>query len=126
MSEFTKPLTVTYLPDTNEYRVERAFKYYIGEEGSDEFVQVPVGYTTDFASTPKGFRWLAPKTGRYNQATVVHDIIFEQYYEEYTNMEASRIFLEAMEVLEVSRSRRWLMFVATVVYGTFAYPGRKW
>ena len=60
MSSFTKPLTVTKV-DARLWRVERQFTYFIGEEDSDEFVTIPKGFETDFASVPRLFWIFIPK-----------------------------------------------------------------
>lgn len=123
MSSFTEPLSVTYMGGGN-FRVNKAFRYYVGKENSTDFVDVPEGFTTDFASVPPVFDRLIPKDGDYNQAAVVHDFLYylhrvlrdrslpgfvlDGFMKKYpldkvknrTRNEADRILFEAMTVLD--------------------------
>ncbi|KKL66348.1 hypothetical protein LCGC14_2145860, partial [marine sediment metagenome] len=91
MSSFTKPLTVTKI-GARLWLVERAFEYRVGSEDSTEVVEVPQGFTTDFASVPRVVWWLIPPDGQYTQAAVVHDFLY--FSQTTTRIEADRIFLE--------------------------------
>jgi hypothetical protein len=78
---------------------------------------VPQGYVTDFASVPRPFRWLVPKSGKYNQAAVVHDYIYTNLYRTLTKDQADQIFFDAMQELGVVRWKRKLMYFAVRIGG---------
>ena len=122
MSSFTDPLTVTDLGN-GKWKVERSFRYYVGEENSTDFVDVPIDYETDFFSIPIVFRWLLPKTQQGNQSSVLHDFLYTTRGEngKRTRKECDDIFLEAMEVLNVSWIKRRTMYTAVRVGGGFAW-----
>lgn len=116
MSSFTQPLTVTKVGERT-WRVEREFIYYIGEENSNDFVTVPKGFITDFASVPRGLWNLFPPDGMYTQSAVVHDYILHEKL--YPVKQADRIFYEAMGVLGVPGWKRWIMYVAVRIRHLF-------
>ena len=86
-----------------------------------EFITVPRGFITDYASTPR-FVWLfMPKSGEYDPAAVVHDFIYVMGGvlpgKTYTKADADHIFLETMEVLGVGWVKRKLMHQAVKWFG---------
>lgn len=129
MSEFTQPLTVTkvieldvkkflwfiYEVKKQHWIVERAFRYYVGEENSTDFVDIPEKFKTDFASIPRIFWSIFPPDGIYTQAAVLHDFLCENPGGR-TQKEIDLIFLEAMEVLHVATWRRQTVFNSVRAY----------
>ena len=113
MSSFTKPLTVTKI-DARRWKIERAFTYYINEEGG-ESITVPKFFLTDFASVPRIFWTIFPPDGRYTQSAVVHDFLY--FKQIYTRRKSDRIFLQAMKYLKVSWWKRRMMWTAVRVGG---------
>ena len=109
MSSFTKHPPLQPLPDGRRFKVMEDFRYYVGKENSDEYVDIPKGYISDGASTPPifysivGGRW-----GRYGYAAILHDYILQ--FKLYSYSKADRIMLEAMKVLGVSWWKRHLMY----------------
>ena len=114
MSIFTEPLIVQDLGN-GRWRVEAGFRYYIGSNHSEVFIDVPDGYETDFFSIPKFVRWLLPKTQHGNQAAVLHDYMCD-HVKGLWKWKAD-VFLEAMTVLEVKPWRRNLMYWSVLAYG---------
>lgn len=109
-SSFTAPLTVTDIGH-GRWLVERAFRYYIGEEDSADYIDVPAGFITDFFSVPIGVRMLLPKTQHGNQASVLHDWLYNQrYVHGRSRKNCDQIFLEAMTVLGVPLWKRRLIY----------------
>ena len=53
MSRFTEELLVSPLPDGRTWVIRRDFGYDVGEEGSGNTIDVPIGFKTDFASVPR-------------------------------------------------------------------------
>ncbi|WDS62026.1 hypothetical protein [Pseudomonas phage D6] len=115
------------------WRVTQGFRYYIGHEGSDKYVDVPVGFLTDGASVPFFLQWLIPPRGEYSQACTLHDWLCEHY--EITQVingvptqvkidreEIDRILYEAMRVLNVAAWRRNVIQVGVDAYRIVTRP----
>jgi len=51
MSSFTTPLDVRVMADGRKFKVIKKFTYHIGSEFSRNYIVVPRGFITDFAST---------------------------------------------------------------------------
>ena len=129
MSEFTDILLVSPMSDGNTWVIQRRFRYYVGELDSDEIVDVPIGFQTDFASVPPIFRPLVPKWGKYGKAALVHDYCYwEQSFAwdlNFTRRRADEIFREAMAVLGVASWRKFLMFWAVRLFAGRAWTGNQ-
>lgn len=120
MSQFTAPLLVTPLDDGKSWVVITGdFKYDVGYEGSGDSVAVPRGMVSDFASVPRPIWWFAAPWGRHGHAAVIHDAGY--YLQDRSRREYDQIFLEAMEVLEVGRLKRGLMYRAVRWFGRWAW-----
>lgn len=101
-----------------EYWVLRApMQYEVGDSG--QYIIVPRGFVTDFASTPPALRPLFPKLGRYIVAAIVHDYLY--WNQTCTRQQADRIFEMAMEKAKVDSIRRNLMWVAVSGFGDQAW-----
>jgi hypothetical protein len=118
MSSFTAPLTVTKI-DARLWVTERAFRYYVGHENSADYIDVPEGTLTDFASVPRIFWSIIPPDGQYTQAAVLHDYLYRTH--ERSRKESDEIFLEAMKVLAVPSWKRQIMFWAVRLFGKMAW-----
>lgn len=55
------------------------FRYYIGSEGSDRYVDVETGFITDGATIPRILWWVLPPMGEYSQACTLHDKLCRTY-----------------------------------------------
>ena len=123
MSSFTAPLEVRYNHETDTWIILRDFEFYSGNPSDGNVVKVFAGEESDFASIPRPFRWLLPKSGKYNQATVVHDKmcrdfhagICQEFYKEHR--QRCDIFYEAMVVLNVPRFKRRIIYDGVLIGG---------
>lgn len=104
-------------------------------EGNTDRWVIPAGFVTDFASIPKIFTPLLPRTGRHNRAAVGHDYLYRiavgivpscdlhvSQAECDRNLppwlsrkEADRIFLRMMRELEVPEWRARAMYLGVRV-----------
>lgn len=75
MSSFTDDLEIVYIGG-GMFRVLKGFRYYVGAENSEDWVDVPAGFLTDFASVPDILDRIILRDGDYNQAAVVHDFLY--------------------------------------------------
>src|SRR5437016_4834701 len=82
-------------------------------------IVVPVGFVTDFASTPRALWSVLPPTGRYQLAAVVHDFL---YWDQGCGREqADAIFRLAMAESNVKPYERDLMWQAVRRFGQSAW-----
>lgn len=118
MIGFSDNLTLKCLPSAeNDFRFEvyeKPFEYYTKD---DEIISVPVGFRTDFASVPWFFRRIIPATGRYNEATVIHDYLcYLSNRLEYNRRKADRVFYEAMSDLKVGKLKSLIIYFGVRLY----------
>lgn len=127
--KFTGPLDYRYDAEASRslggdhWRVLKGFRYYVGELGSDEWVDVCCGELTDRATVPRLLHSLLPPDGIHGQAAVVHDKLCRTLQISrggdlisISRSRADEIFLEAMEALEVSWLRRRAAYAAVCAY----------
>lgn len=87
---------------------------WTGTQG-DTFT-VPVGFETDFASSPRFLHWLISPYGAYTRAAVLHDYLYRELIEKgshaVTGRDADGIFRRVMHDLGVPWIKRWVMWAA--------------
>ena len=121
MSRFTEILTVSPLPDGKRWLTRKEFGYDIGEEGSGNSIDVPIGFKTDFTSVPRPLWIFLPRWGKYGNAAVIHDYCY--WKQSRPRKESDEIFREAMEVLKVPKWKILLMYWAVRLGGGLAWAG---
>lgn len=116
---FSAPLGSFHWIDGVNWRLLDGFRYYLTADEGGEFVDVPAGFVTNFASIPRVLQNLCPTTGKYAQIAVVHDKLFlapvirtPASARPCTRGQANRIFLEGAQVLGVSWLVRRVMYRA--------------
>ena len=115
MSQFTTPLIGYFDDDMTTFTLCQSFVYYVGSLNSDEKIEVPAGFQTDFASVPKCLQWLLPPVGKYGKAAVLHDYLYSEGIG--TKAHADYVFYEAMGVLKVPKYIRNIMYFAVSKFG---------
>jgi hypothetical protein len=119
MSIFTNVLLVSPLDDGKTWVLRSDFRYHVGQENSEDFINVENGFLTDFASVPRLF-WVAfPKWGKYGNASIIHDWLY--WTQTRPRAEADKIFLEAMAVSGVHPVVRYFMYQAVNLFGWAAW-----
>lgn len=121
-SSFITPLRTETLDDGTDILIEQ-FIYALGREDSPVRIIVPIGFPTDFASVPRLLRWLIDAKGRHAKPAVLHDYIYRTQI--VARVVADAIFLESMEVKEVARWQRWLIYLAVRCFGWIAWHNNK-
>jgi hypothetical protein len=111
MGRFDGPLTVTKVKG-GRWKVAESFRYYISE---NEFVDVPQGFETDFASVPRPFWIIFPPDGQYSQAAVLHDYLY--WSRIYSRKKSDDTFLGGMKDLNVPLPKRRAMWRAVRSFG---------
>jgi hypothetical protein len=111
----------------DHWRVTEGFRFYIGDDKSGEWVNVPDGYLTDGASVPRIFWSIIPPWGAYGQAAVVHDILCEYLSitkdglpMRITRARCDEILLEAMIALGVPAWKRQVIYRAVCLFRVFS------
>jgi len=118
MSKFTSELNVTPLGN-NKWKVNDEFEYHVGCYPSNEIINVPIGFITDFASIPRILWTIIDPVGKHGKAAVIHDYCYATAC--YSRKRSDEIFLEAMEVLKVEEWKRKVMFYSVSYFGWFAW-----
>lgn len=137
MSSFTRfntSLKLEYIHGSNKdlWRLLEGFSFYSDKiiPGKRIIVDVPAKLITDGASVPRLLWSWIPPLGDYGQAAVLHDYartigVYSLHGEGLedplsprvlTTKQADDLFLEAMEVLKVSRFKRTVMYLAVRAY----------
>lgn len=122
MSTFTTPADLRMLDDYR-WQVLAPFEYHVGSYPSDTVISVPAGTVTDLATVPRLLWALFPPHGRWAKAAIVHDYLYDRAIG--SKAYADRTFLEAMEVLGVSRFARTVMYWAARWFGRGNYKQKK-
>lgn len=92
-------------------------------DGTTDTITVPAGHMTDFASVPRSLQWLAPSTGKYTLAAILHDYLCDNMRAGYalvrtgtekpvfvTAREADGLFRRVMREEGVGPVQRWLLW----------------
>lgn len=130
MNQFTTPLDVRRLDTGNRWEILAPFEFRLGAPDGPEYVRVPVGFVTDFASIPFPISRIFPPIGKdYDKPAVVHDCLYLLNYVQHVNGglrrierdEADAIFLAGMVVRGVHLVTR-----RTIWSGVRAGGWRPW
>lgn len=104
------------------YTLTDPLRFQCGLNGGGLSVEVPTGFTTDFASIP-AILWPAmPHDGLWAAASVVHDYLYQ--HGGCSRFLADAIFREAMAALGVPWSRRLAIYYAVRVFGWMCFHPR--
>lgn len=109
------------------------FRYYVGEKGSNRWVDVESGFVTDGATIPRFLWWLLPPIEEYTQCTTLHDKLCSTYYiielvdgveqrTPVTRKEIDQILKESMDVLEVTPWKKKLIMAGVTVHRLVKNP----
>lgn len=118
MSSFTSPLIVQPLND-KDWKLIESFEYHVGSYPSNEIIQVPKEFITDFASVPQLFWFILPPWGTYGKAAVIHDYCYNKGL--FPRKRCDDILLEAMIVLDVAHWKRKAIYDAVRIFGWGAW-----
>lgn len=120
MSRFTNEIKVRSIG--NKWELFEGFTFYFESKGKKESILIPKGFVTDFASTPRILYPFFPPIGKYNKAALVHDFLYSSKSDKYniSRKKADQFFLQAMEVLGVSK-KRYLMYLAVRLFGKLSF-----
>ena len=123
MDRFNERIVITPLSDGKTWKLLSDLRYEVGGPDSDDVVEVPVGFYTDFASIPHKFRRFLPRWGKYGYAAVIHDWLY--WKQPRTRLEADQIFLEAVTLRNVSAATKYFIYSVIRFYGHWVWR-RNW
>lgn len=135
MSTFTEPIIIKFLitDEPKCFEIVSPFTYYLDKLDGDIRIDIPMGFLTDFASVPRPFRNIVSPFGLHGKAAIVHDYLceYKQAWHQIepniwipypvSRKEADEIFRKAMEILEVGKARRNVMFWGVRLYSIFTF-----
>ena len=102
--------------DGRSFTLIQAYNYLCR---SGELITIPVGTTSDGASTPVGLWLTIPPFGKYWKAAVLHDYLYR-----YTNRpkaECDLLLLEAMESLGVNEIEAHAIYEGVNLAGQISF-----
>lgn len=116
MNRFQNPLRAELQPDRKTWRLLAPFSYLDPDHG---LIEVPAGFTTDFASVPR-----LPLTfallGQYGHAAaVLHDCLYSSGNR--SREAADRVFFNALRSSGIARWRAYAMWLGVRVGGQSRY-----
>ena len=129
--QFDKVNSLKYNKDL--WKLIPGFRYYIGVENSNNYVDVPTGFITDGATIPRWLWWLLPPIGEYSQATTLHDYLCRTYSittinnevvteKEITRKQVDLILEESLKVLETAPWKIKCIMLGVTLYRVIFNP----
>lgn len=126
---YTEYKRVSGLPiergDKKRWVVMNSIIFEVGEVDSGVEISPPVGMTTDGASVPQALLFWTPRVGLWTTAAVLHDFSYSCHcFNDViptTRRECDEMFLDAMLVCGVRKTRAWAMYLAVRLFGRRAY-----
>lgn len=129
--QFDKVNSLKYNKDL--WKLIPGFRYYIGVENSNNYVDVPTGFITDGATIPRWLWWVLPPLGEYSQATTLHDYLCRVYSvtvivngveveKTITRKQIDKILDESLGVLEVTPWKRKAIMAGVNLYRILFNP----
>lgn len=83
---------------------------------------VPKGFRTNFASIPRIFRSIIEPTGKWTNASVLHDYLYENGYKMgVSRKKADKLFYDAMIDSHVANITANIMWFCVRAFGYFNY-----
>ena len=120
MSIFTSKLILWPLSGGKKWQLVETFGFWTGQSvGQGEYIEVPAGFVTDFATVPRVFWFVIPPWGRYGKAAVLHDYLYAQ--QRSSRKRCDRIFKHAMKILSVPRWKVFLIYNSVKLFGWISY-----
>jgi hypothetical protein len=119
MFRFTSILLVSPLADGRTWILRQEFGFDVGAVGSDDRINVPNGFQTDFASIPRPFWFILPQWGKYGNAAVIHDWLY--WEQNRSRADSDAVLMEGMAVSKVNTVVRYTIYSAVRLFGWLAW-----
>jgi len=114
--------------DSNVWKLTKDLKVYV--EFTNSIIEVPEGFTTDFASIPRVLWGILPPFGKYTSAAVIHDYLYKNptllhpkilREMDLTRHECDAIFEELLIKSTCKKWKRIAMYWGVVLGGWWAW-----
>jgi hypothetical protein len=112
-----RPVPLTPFADGQDSVLMADLRYQIGN--TNFVIVVPVGFVTDFASTPRAIWAVLPPFGQYQLAAVVHDFLY--WDQGCTREQADALLRVAMAESKVEPAKRDIIWQAVRRFGGSAW-----
>lgn len=116
MNRFPNPLQTELQPDRKTWRLLAPFSYLDPDHG---LIEVPAGFTTDFASVPRLPLTFALLGSYGHAAAVMHDCLYRS--RQLPRKDADRVFLNALRSSGIARWRAYAMWAGVRIGGAKRY-----
>lgn len=116
MSSFTKHTAIYPSDEIGIWVNAEPFRYYVGEKGSSDYIDVPAWYRFDGTSAPMliGFFIQKVETDTIMSACL-HDYLYT-HRREYGRMKSDIIFLESLLVYNMPRLAKQKEYLKIILY----------
>lgn len=129
MKSFTTPLIVSPLLDGRTWRLYRSFTYRYKSCAGLVNINIPAGFSTDFASVPRIFWTIISPWGKFGKAAVLHDYLYRNHQVKiakqislsFSRKEVDTIFLYTMRHCGTSPVKAKIMYWAVRVFGRWSW-----
>lgn len=101
------------------WELNKPLLYCVGHANSNDKIEVPKGFITDFASIPRPVRFFFPTWQITGRPPVIHDWLYASH--QRSRKEADEIFYEAMIAAGYDVPRAWLQYRAVRAGGVNGY-----
>jgi hypothetical protein len=118
---FCDPLVTIPMADGVNWIVAFPFRYLRDRDDPSSVLTAPLGFQTDFTSTPRAVWALLPPWARYGAASLIHDVCYRLQPNGMSREEADRVLLEAMECLDVPEAQRLAIYEGVRIGGQAAW-----
>jgi len=120
MSSFTEKLSITQVcPRPRRWRLDKSFRFHIGDENSKTWVDVLEGFECDGGSLPRAVWWLESPIGQGASAFFMHDILYQS--EAAPRVQCDMMMLEGLKVLQFGWTRRSIIYHQVRLWGGFVW-----
>jgi hypothetical protein len=120
VSSFTEQLQTTQISiKPRRWRLDRGFRYYIGKEGGDLWIDVLPGFVFDGGSIPRAVWFVDAPMGDGSQSYCLHDIMYAARVAPRNLCDLT--MLEGLQVLGMGRARRNLIYNQVWMWGWVAW-----
>jgi hypothetical protein len=116
---FLDRLVVSPTDDGVSWMTVAPFRYQRDRTDPSTIIEVPVGFMTDFTSTPRELWSMLPPWSVYGYAAVLHD--HEYWSQTRSRADADLIFVEAMEARNVPALTIHALYDAVSEFGQAAW-----
>ena len=99
-------------------------EFDFASEVLERIIKVPVGFVTDFASTPRFMWWILEPQGPWGKGALGHDSLYRTAAINCTRLMADDTFQEMMQVLKVLKWKEKALYAGVRVFGEPSFVPR--